>query len=264
MNYLVLLDAGPLGMVMNPRESAENRECKNWLKTLLAAGVRVMIPEGADYEVRRELIRAGRTKGIARLDLLAEQIGYVPVTLAIFRRAAEIWAEIRKSGTPTAHDKALDFDVLLGAQAQVAAQSESLNVVVATTNVGHLVRFTDAREWQRIETTPIDRDFVRELNFFGGATLERITNQTIDVMISTSPTEMTSAELCKSFVKDGRLWIDMIPGLNRKYVAPMPRDAIIGRNESELSVGRFVVVISRSSEAGILLLQILETKKRGS
>lgn len=186
MNYLVLLDAGPLGMVTNPRESVENRECKNWLKTLLSAGVRVMIPEGADYEVRRELIRAGRTKGIARLDLLAEQLGYVPVTTEIFRKAAEIWAEMRKSGTPTAHDKALDFDVLLGAQAQIAAMNDRLNVVVATTNVGHLARFADARKWPRIETTPLDQDFIQGLKFFGGATLERIINQTIDIFVAIS------------------------------------------------------------------------------
>ena len=158
MNDLVLLDAGPLGMVTNPKESEENRTCKNWLKTLLAAGVRVMIPEGADYEVRRELIRAGRAQGISRLDLLAEQLGYLPVMIEIFRRASELWAETRKAGTPTADDKALDFDVILGAQAQIVAENDGVTVVVATTKVGHLARFSDAREWRRIETPPRDRE----------------------------------------------------------------------------------------------------------
>jgi hypothetical protein len=72
VSFLVLLDAGPLGMVTNPRESDETRQAKVWLWGLLDAGVRVMVPEIADYEVRRELIRAGRHKGVARLDALVQ------------------------------------------------------------------------------------------------------------------------------------------------------------------------------------------------
>ena len=62
MSRVVLLDSGPLGLVTNPRESDESRLCKEWLKMLLAAGVRVMVPEIADYEVRRELLRAGEQR----------------------------------------------------------------------------------------------------------------------------------------------------------------------------------------------------------
>ena len=40
-------------------------------------GVRVMVPEGADYEVRRELFRAGRRGGLDRLDKLARQAGFL-------------------------------------------------------------------------------------------------------------------------------------------------------------------------------------------
>jgi predicted nucleic acid-binding protein len=96
VSRLVLLDSGPLGLVTNPRESPESRQCKEWLKTLLAAGLRVMVPEIADYEVRRELLRAGRTKGIRRLDALAEQIGYLPLNTEVIRLAAELWAEARR------------------------------------------------------------------------------------------------------------------------------------------------------------------------
>jgi hypothetical protein len=59
MSMIVLLDAGPLGMITNPKSSSENEACKNWLASLAYKGVEVIIPEIADYEVRRELLRAG-------------------------------------------------------------------------------------------------------------------------------------------------------------------------------------------------------------
>jgi len=67
MTDAVLLDAGPLGMISHPRAGGDIVE---WLATLVAAGVEVLIPEVADYEVRRELLRSGRGRGIERLDLL--------------------------------------------------------------------------------------------------------------------------------------------------------------------------------------------------
>ncbi len=57
----VLLDAGPLGMISHPRP---NRAIADWFKRLLSAGVSVLVPEISDYEVRRELLRANRQKGI--------------------------------------------------------------------------------------------------------------------------------------------------------------------------------------------------------
>jgi hypothetical protein len=108
-----------------------------------------MVPEIADYEVRRELIRAGRPKGVARLDLLAEQLGLLPVTAEVWRRAAELWAQARREGYPTAADAALDADVILAAQAQLAAMDD-VEVIVATSNIGHLGRFVDARPWESV------------------------------------------------------------------------------------------------------------------
>ena len=60
---IVLLDSGPLGLVTNPRATPENQRCKQWLVALLASGVRVLVPEIADYEIRRELLRAGKRQG---------------------------------------------------------------------------------------------------------------------------------------------------------------------------------------------------------
>jgi hypothetical protein len=149
MSRLVLLDAGPLGLVTNPKGDEEASRCKAWMRALLADDIEVMVPEGADYEVRRELLRAGRRSGPNRLDNLARQIGFLPITTAVWRRAAELWAEAHKDGKPTADEKELDFDIVLAAQAQLATE-DGYTVTVATTNVGHLGRFVDAQPWETI------------------------------------------------------------------------------------------------------------------
>jgi predicted nucleic acid-binding protein len=145
----IILDTGPLGMVSNPKGSGETLACKQWLRQALSAGYRVVIPEIADYEVRRELLRADRVRGIRRLDELAQTLEYLPLTTAAMRQAAEFWATARKQGTPTAPDKAPDGDVILAAQASLTDPLGG-EVVVATTNVSHLSIFVTAREWHEI------------------------------------------------------------------------------------------------------------------
>lgn len=48
MSLIVLLDAGPLGMITNPKSSPESEACKNWLESLASKGVEIVIPEIAD------------------------------------------------------------------------------------------------------------------------------------------------------------------------------------------------------------------------
>ena len=129
--------------------SPEAERCQLWLDRLLASGHHAAIPEIADYEVRRELARTRSVQGIARLDGLAIRIGYLPLTTAAMRRAAEFWAQARRQGRPTADPHALDGDVILAAQAASLDPGYD-EVVIATTNVGHLAQFADAREWQAI------------------------------------------------------------------------------------------------------------------
>ena len=107
----------------------------------------VLIPEIADYEVRRELLRANKARGLARLDALAGLLEYLPLTTAAMRQAAVFWAQARQQGRPTADDKALDGDVILAAQAMTLGAAD---VVIATTNVGHLSRFAPAALWPDI------------------------------------------------------------------------------------------------------------------
>ena len=114
------------------------------VESLLLSGYQIIVPEIADYEVRRELLRAGKTRGLARLDLIKNTLDYLPLTTAIMLTAAELWAHARNQGTPTAHPKALDCDVIL------AAQALAENGIVATENVGHLSLFVEAKDWRDI------------------------------------------------------------------------------------------------------------------
>lgn len=148
---IVLLDAGPLGLVTNPRATAESQQCKQWLVGLLAQGVRVLVAEIADYEVRRELLHAGRTQGLSHLDQFKATAGYAAITTDSMLQAAEFWAQARRQGKPTAPDLALDADAILAAQAVIFARLTGDTVVIATTNVGHLSRFVPAQRWQDIQ-----------------------------------------------------------------------------------------------------------------
>ena len=80
MSRTILLDSGPLGLVTNPRGSNMATACGQWLQDAATAGATVVVPEIADYEVRRELIRARRTAGIARLDALISHVEYLAIT----------------------------------------------------------------------------------------------------------------------------------------------------------------------------------------
>lgn len=116
---------------------------------MLAAGARVVLPEIVDYELRRELLRAGKQNGLRRLDTAGRTLDYLPLTTAAMRHAAELWAELRRQGLPTADARAIDADAILAAQALLtAAPGDTL--VVATTNIGHLSRIVPAQRWQDI------------------------------------------------------------------------------------------------------------------
>ena len=149
MSMIVLLDAGPLGMITNPKSSPENEACKNWLASLAYSGVEVVIPEIADYEVRRELLRAGKDRGLGRLDALKRMLGYAPITTPVMLKAAEFWAAARKLGRQSAGDASLDADMILAAQASAMAR-DGEETVIATTNVRHLALFASAHIWREI------------------------------------------------------------------------------------------------------------------
>jgi predicted nucleic acid-binding protein len=147
VSRVIVLDTEPLGLVNNPKLSAESVTCAQWLQVHVKSGNRIIVPEIADYKVRRELLRANKTKGIARLDDLAKFLEYLPITTIAMRQAAQLWAQARQQGQPTAGDKTIDGDMILVAQAMTLAVP---GVVIATTNVDHLSRFIAAELWQNI------------------------------------------------------------------------------------------------------------------
>jgi predicted nucleic acid-binding protein len=143
LRRVILLDTGPLGKITHSRKFPEFKE---WFKRLTDAGEDVLIPEIADYELRRGLLRARDLLHVARLDHLHALLGFVPITSLAMRRAAEFWADSRQRGFATAADPALDGDVILAAQAITLGPT----VVIATENIGHLIRYATASYWHDI------------------------------------------------------------------------------------------------------------------
>jgi predicted nucleic acid-binding protein len=151
LSRLVILDSGPTGLAGKARGRPDADACHAWIEALKAAGYDIAIPGIVRYEVRRELFRVGNRGGINRLDHLHPGLAFLPVTEEILDIASELWAAVRRAGLPTAADDALDGDAILAATA-IAEAGSSDQVVIATTNVGHLARFPgiDAREWWTI------------------------------------------------------------------------------------------------------------------
>jgi hypothetical protein len=55
MARIILLDSTPLGLACRPRGHTRGDACRRWLDTIRLSGNLVVIPEIADFEVRREM-----------------------------------------------------------------------------------------------------------------------------------------------------------------------------------------------------------------
>jgi len=157
MSRIVLLDACTLGKVSNPNDTEENRRCREWSLDLRRKGTSVRVPEIADYEIRRELIRAYKSEGLRLLDE-TKQFGFVSLSEASLILAAELWADAhRLIGRTASDDPKLDPDMIICGQAKVLAMAEGAGVVVATENLVHFVPFVDgtylvdAKPWYEID-----------------------------------------------------------------------------------------------------------------
>jgi predicted nucleic acid-binding protein len=150
VSYL-LLDSGPLGLITQPRISAEVLAINHWLLDRLASGDSVIVPAIIYYELRRELLRAQKASGLARLEAFVQidPSRYLALTDEALRLAAELWARARQQGRPTSSALDLDIDVILAAQALTLGAAAQ--VIVVTTNTRHLGQFVDARLWSAID-----------------------------------------------------------------------------------------------------------------
>jgi predicted nucleic acid-binding protein len=148
----ILLDSGPLWLAcfapgFNPAATA----CDSWLVALQVAGARIIIPAIADDETRRVLRSRGAQARLRRLDAMRARYGFLDVSRAALDRAAELWADVRSQGIPTAHPEALDVDCIVAGQA-LTAFGPGDTATIATRNAGHFGRFpgVDARDWPTI------------------------------------------------------------------------------------------------------------------
>jgi len=153
VSLVVALDSGPLSLLTQRPDHREAENCRNRLASHLASGPHFLVPAIADYELRRELIRAGKTAAVSRLDRFIVAVAvpdrYLPPISSAFRKAAELWAKIRNQGLPTSSNNSLDGDVLLAAQL-LDSKWATTQLVVATSNPKHISRFLNAAEWQTI------------------------------------------------------------------------------------------------------------------
>lgn len=152
---IVFLDSGVLGLLSSPRESGEATDCKEWFFRLLSRSVYIVTSDICDYEVRRGLIlsllREPSVNGLKNLDSLTDWIEFLPLTRKLMKEAAQVWAEARSQGIPTASDKNIDGDIIIAAQWRLLKEEyPGREVVIATTNLKHLQRFTDADTWRNI------------------------------------------------------------------------------------------------------------------
>lgn len=147
-----LLDTGVLGEFCHPNTKKYLPKINLFLDHVEQGKDGVFIPEIADYELRRELLRFAmrnnqtNSRSLERLDNLVRVYGfeYLPMTTPMWRQAAELWAQARNLGQPIADPKELGGDVIL------AAQALSVGGVVITTNVKHLARFVVAKGWDEL------------------------------------------------------------------------------------------------------------------
>jgi hypothetical protein len=153
---IIALDSGPSGVACDNPKKTEAKRFKDWMVRMLSDGqTRIILPEIADYEVRRKLLaNYDGAASVRRLDELVKPGGlliYVPINTAMMRRAAKLWSEARRGGYSTAAEKALDGDVILAAQ---SLEYVGLNdrLLIATGNDSDLSRYVGerARPWEAI------------------------------------------------------------------------------------------------------------------
>jgi hypothetical protein len=119
----ILLDSSPLALASTPARSADAVAITNWMMSCLAVGNKIYIPEVIDYELRRELLRAGKINSVKKLDGLKAILRFLPIS------------------NPT---------MLLAAQALTLSVPAN-ELIIATSNIGHLSRFTAADFWSNIK-----------------------------------------------------------------------------------------------------------------
>ena len=131
MSKIIFLDAGPLGILVNPRTPPP---------PLTVAALRRIIGLTSD----------GHRLGAWNT---AQPDRYLPLTDSALRRGAELSAQARNSGTLPADPRERNGNVLIAAQALDYEATWGIalaGLAVATVNIGHLSLFVPADAWTNI------------------------------------------------------------------------------------------------------------------
>ncbi len=152
---IIFIDTGILGLLSSLNNRKEVIDCKNWLYSFLSKGVNIVSWDICDYEVRRGILIGIKSRikeeGLNNLDELHNLINFLPVSPIILRLSAELWAETRRLGQPTAEINNIDADVIIGATCQLLQEEyPGQRLIVATTNVKNLSLFVEAKKWTQI------------------------------------------------------------------------------------------------------------------
>ncbi len=145
----ILLDSNPLSLAAAPVRNTDAAAFAIWSTACLAAGHKFYIPEVIDYELRRELLRAGKTNSVKKLDDLRTLFRFLPITSPAMLLAADSWAQSRQNRLATGDPKKLDIDVILAAQALTLGVPTG-DLIAVTSNVSHLARFIPADLWSNV------------------------------------------------------------------------------------------------------------------
>lgn len=100
------------------------------------------------------------------------------------------------------------------------------------------------------------------MQFLRNTTLNDLLGKPVEIILRSNrqTIETISGEV---FLVGGKVMIDCIPALDRKYTTPMPDDAIAVDSVDPLSGMSFAVFIHPHSEAGRFIRSLLDAKQSG-
>ena len=144
----ILLDAGLFGLSSVDPKNPLAAGFTEWVRPK-QLGADVCVISLTRYEGRRDLIRAGSMRKLARLDQFCQDLKFLFASDQAWEVATDFWAIVRRRGLNTAPPQALDADAILAGVAATCGRSGD-SVVLATTIIRHSGWFPgiDARLWQ--------------------------------------------------------------------------------------------------------------------
>jgi hypothetical protein len=98
------------------------------------------------------------------------------------------------------------------------------------------------------------------MEFTNGTTFEELSDTDVMVCLKTSTTKVSAVQKCHTFVRDGHLWVDLIPRVAGKYVMPLSDDAIVGRNDVDPTVEKYGIIISPHTHQGQFVQSLINAK----